>query len=96
MIALCPHQTVNGVNIALIFDLLAFPNLQQRLNNPHRVFPEVHPLYIAFICLDFDPAKTFQLPQHTVCFLSAFRSRELIILIIGRGLLLKIILQFIG
>ena len=95
MIGVASHQTVYRINIPLILDLLSFSDLQQGFHDFYGVFFKIHPLDIAFVRLNLDPAIKLQLPQHAVGFAAAVQSLKLIFLHVCSLRLIKIIFQFI-
>ena len=89
------HKAVYGINVALVLDLFAVCNVQQRLNHLHCILFEIHSLHIAFVCLHFDPAVIFQTAQDSVGAAPAVICLEFLFHQLGCIFLVKIKFQFI-
>ena len=89
------YQTVDGINVPLVFNLFPICDIQECFDYFHSVFLEVYTLYVAFVCFHFDPAVVFQAAQNAVSPASAVISLEFFFHQLGRIFLPKIKFQLV-
>lgn len=89
------YQTVDGINVPLVFNLFPICDIQECFDYFHSVFLEVYTLYVAFVCFHFDPAVVFQAAQNAVSPASAVISLEFFFHQLGRIFLSKIKFQLV-